>query len=76
MMTNKYQARTMAELITPKQLNATRCIGTSKNIDHEAESRRIYQCAPEELNIRTASNFITYLSAQPRRWITHADLAA
>jgi len=68
-MTNKFQAQSLAELITPKQLNAIRCIGTSKNLNVESESQCTYQCAPEELNIRTASNFITYLSAQPRRWM-------
>jgi len=75
-VTNKYQAQTLSELITPKQLNAIRCIGTSKGINYESESQRIYQCAPEELNIKTASLFITYLSAKPRRWMTRTDIAA
>lgn len=70
MMTNKYAAQSMSELITPKQLVAVRSIGSSKGINVEAEAQRIYHCAPEELSVKAASLFITYLSAQPRRWFT------
>lgn len=75
-MTNQYAAQSLAEFITPKQLVAILSIGTSKGINVESEARRIYGCKADSLNIRTTSNFITYLSAQPRRWITTAACAA
>jgi hypothetical protein len=66
----------MSDLITPKQINAIYSIGRTKNINPAAESRRIYGWDASELNQHTASLFITYLNAQPRRWNTREAIAA
>jgi hypothetical protein len=57
-------AKTMAELVTPRQLVAIRAISNSQKIDAEAECKELMQCKPEELSRKAASAFIDYLKAK------------
>jgi hypothetical protein len=57
-------AKTMAELVTPRQLVAIRAISNSQKIDAEAECKELMQCKPEELSRKAASAFIDYLKSK------------
>jgi hypothetical protein len=57
-------AKTMAELVTPRQLVAIRAIANSQKLDAEAECKELLNCKPEELSRRAASAFIDYLKAK------------
>ncbi|MBI3651498.1 MAG: SWIM zinc finger family protein [Acidobacteria bacterium] len=57
-------AKTMAELVTPRQLVAIRAISNSQKIDAEAECKELLQCKPEELSRKAASAFIDYLKSK------------
>jgi hypothetical protein len=57
-------AKTMAELVTPRQLVAIRAISNSQKIDAEAQCKELMQCKPEELSRKAASAFIDYLKAK------------
>jgi hypothetical protein len=54
-------AKTMQEMISPRQMTAIRAIGHSQRIDTEAECQRLFRCKIEETNSKAASTFITYL---------------
>jgi hypothetical protein len=65
-------AKTMADLITPKQLVAVRAIANSKGVSPEAECLALLKCRPEELNKRAASRFIDHLkSTAPEDMLSH-----
>lgn len=57
-------AKTMAELVTPRQLVAIRAISNSQKIDAEVECTELMQCKPEELSRKAASAFIDYLKSK------------
>jgi hypothetical protein len=57
-------AKTMAELVTPRQLVAIRAISNSQKIDAEAQCNELMQCKPEELSRKAASAFIDYLKSK------------
>ncbi len=57
-------AKTMAELVTPRQLVAIRAIANSQKIDAEAECKELLNCKPEELSRRAASALIDYLKSK------------
>jgi hypothetical protein len=54
-------AKTMADLVTFKQLVAVRAIANSQGASAEAECLQELKCRPEELSRRAASWFIGYL---------------
>jgi hypothetical protein len=56
-------AKTMAELITPRQLVAIRAICNSQRLDGEKECESFFsqKVKPEELSRKAASAFIDYL---------------
>ncbi|HXG65478.1 MAG TPA: Rad52/Rad22 family DNA repair protein [Blastocatellia bacterium] len=54
-------AKTMADLVTPKQLVAIRTIAKVQGVNEEAECQKVMNCKPEELSRRAASAFIDYL---------------
>jgi hypothetical protein len=54
-------ARTIAELVTPKQLVAIRAIANAAGVDAEKRSLELYNCRPEELSKRAASALIDEL---------------
>ncbi len=51
-------ARTLTDLVTPKQLVAIRAIANSGGIDAEKRSLELYNCRPEELTKKAASALI------------------
>lgn len=56
-------AKTMADLITPKQLVAIRAIANSSGINAETECMSTLKCRPEELSRTAGSWFIDHLKA-------------
>jgi Rad52/22 family double-strand break repair protein len=54
-------AKTMADLVTPKQLVAIRAIANTQGVNAEAACMEMLKCRPEELSRRAASAFIDYL---------------
>jgi hypothetical protein len=56
-------SKTMAELVTPRQLVAIRAIANSQRIDAEAECKRVMSCKPEELSRKAASALIDHLKS-------------
>lgn len=59
------RAKTMSELVTPKQLVAIRSIANAAKVNAEDECARLYGCKPNELSLKTASEFIAYLKTLP-----------
>jgi hypothetical protein len=57
-------AKTMADLVTPKQLVAIRAIANAQRVNAEAECQAMLNCRPEELSRRAASAFIDHLKAK------------
>jgi hypothetical protein len=57
-------AKTMADLVTPKQLVAIRAIANSQSVNAESECLEVLKCRPEELSRRAASAFIDYLKSK------------
>jgi hypothetical protein len=57
-------AKTMADLVTPKQLVAIRAISHSQRVNAEAECFEVMGCKPEELSRRAASAFIDHLKSK------------
>ena len=57
-------AKTMADLVTPKQLVAIRAIANSQGVNAEAECLEALKCRPEELSRRAASAFIDHLKSK------------
>jgi hypothetical protein len=54
-------AKTMADLVTPKQLVAIRAIANAQGVNAESECLEMLKCRPEELSRRAASTFIDHL---------------
>jgi hypothetical protein len=57
-------ARTIAELVTPKQLVAIRAIANAQKVNAESECVALLGCKPEELSRRAASAFIDHLKSK------------
>ncbi|HJQ71592.1 MAG TPA: Rad52/Rad22 family DNA repair protein [Blastocatellia bacterium] len=57
-------AKTMADLVTPKQLVAIRAIANAQRVNAEAECQALLNCRPEELSRRAASAFIDHLKSK------------
>ena len=57
-------AKTMADLVTPKQLVAIRAIANAQRVNAEAECQALLNCRPEELSRRAASAFIDHLKTK------------
>ncbi|HXG94396.1 MAG TPA: Rad52/Rad22 family DNA repair protein [Blastocatellia bacterium] len=57
-------AKTMADLVTPKQLVAIRAIANANGVNAEKECVEVLKCRPEELSRRAASAFIDYLKSK------------
>lgn len=51
-------ARTLTDLITPKQLVAIRAIANASGVDAEQRALELFNCRPEELTKRAASTLI------------------
>lgn len=54
-------AKSMADLVTPKQLGMIRALAREAGIDAEEECQTVLRCKTEELSKRAASSFIDHL---------------
>ncbi|HVF56976.1 MAG TPA: Rad52/Rad22 family DNA repair protein [Pyrinomonadaceae bacterium] len=54
-------AKSMADLVTPKQLGMIRALAREANVDVEEECQQALRCRTEELSKRAASSFIDHL---------------
>jgi hypothetical protein len=54
-------AKSMADLITPKQLGMIRALAREAGVDADEESMNVLHCKTEELSKRAASSFIDHL---------------
>jgi hypothetical protein len=69
-------ARTIADLVTPKQLVAIRAIANANGLDAEKRSIELYNCKPEELSRRAASALIDELKGLREREVQGARRAS
>jgi hypothetical protein len=60
---NRFMAKTMKELVTPRQLVAIRAIANDQHVDAEMLCQRLRGCKPEEQNRKSASSFIDFLKS-------------
>ncbi len=56
-------AKSMADLVTPKQLGMIRALGREANVDVDEECQSVAHCKTDELSKRAASSFIDHLKA-------------
>ncbi|HEY0544159.1 MAG TPA: Rad52/Rad22 family DNA repair protein [Pyrinomonadaceae bacterium] len=54
-------AKSMADLVTPKQLGMIRALAREAGVDVEEECQNVLRCKTEELSKRAASSFIDHL---------------
>ncbi len=54
-------AKSLADLVTPKQLSMMRALARLVGVDVEAECQAVLRCQPDEMSKRAASSFIDYL---------------
>ena len=54
-------AKSMADLVTPKQLGMIRALAREAGVDHDEESQSVMRVRTEELSKRAASTFIDHL---------------
>ena len=54
-------AKSLADLVTPKQLGMIRALGREIGLDIEQECQALMSCGTEELSKQAASRFIDYL---------------
>jgi len=54
-------AKSMSDLVTPKQLGMIRALAREAGIDADEECRQLLRCGTEELSKRAASSFIDHL---------------
>lgn len=59
-------AKSMADLVTPKQLGMIRALAREANVDPDEESQSIMRVRTEELSKRAASSFIDHLKGLGR----------
>jgi hypothetical protein len=69
-------ARTIADLVTPKQLVAIRAIANATGNDAEKRSLELYNCKPEELTKKAASALIDDLKVGRDAEPSHARRAS
>ena len=66
-------AKSMTDLVTPKQLGMIRALAREAALDPDEECQRVFKCHYDELSKRAASSFIDHLKGcqaefqQPRR---------
>ncbi len=56
-------AKSMADLVTPKQLGMIRALAREAGVDVEEECQSVLRCRTEELSKRAASSFIDHLKS-------------
>jgi hypothetical protein len=66
-------AKSISDLVTPKQLGMIRALAREAGLDADEECQVVFRCKTEELSKRAASSFIDHLKrcqaefAEPRR---------
>jgi len=60
-------AKSLPDLITPKQLVAIRAIAHAQGVKAEEECQTLYQCKLEELSRKAASALIDHLKSRPQQ---------
>jgi hypothetical protein len=66
-------AKSMSDLVTPKQLGMIRALAREAALDMDEECQSVFRCRTEELSKRAASSFIDHLKGcvnefqQPRK---------
>lgn len=66
-------AKSMSDLVTPKQLGMIRALARESSLDPDEECQSVFRCKTDELSKRAASSFIDHLKGcqqefqQPRR---------
>ncbi|HKX32686.1 MAG TPA: hypothetical protein VJ302_33680, partial [Blastocatellia bacterium] len=55
------RAKTVVDLVTPKQLWMIRSLGRDSGCDVDQECQAVFQCNLEEISKRAASSFIDHL---------------
>lgn len=63
-------AKSMSDLVTPKQLGMIRALAREAGVDVEEECQTVLRCKTDELSKRAASSFIDHLKG------LHTDVAA
>jgi hypothetical protein len=66
-------AKSMTDLVTPKQLGMIRALGRELNIDPEEECQTLLRCRTEELSKRAASSLIEHLKNMQREAATSGN---
>ena len=59
-------AKSMADLVTPKQLGMIRALAREASVDVEEECQSVLRCKTDELSKRAASSFIDHLKGLER----------
>ena len=54
-------AKSMADLVTPKQIGMMKALAREAGVNHETECQNVLRCTPEELSKKGASSFIDHL---------------
>jgi hypothetical protein len=54
-------AKSMSDLVTPKQLGMVRALARERGVDHDEECQAVFKCKTDELSKRAASSFIDHL---------------
>jgi hypothetical protein len=61
-------AKSMSDLVTPKQLGMIRALAREAGVDHDLECQDVFRCKTEELSKRAASSFIDHLKGLQREF--------
>ncbi len=62
-------AKSLADLVTPKQLSMMRALARLVGVDVEAECQAVLRCKPDEMSKRAASSFIDYLKRKQQELV-------
>ncbi len=60
-------AKSLPDLVTPKQLVAIRAISQAQGVKADEECQALYRCKLEELSRKAASALIDHLKSRPQR---------
>ncbi len=59
-------SKSMADLVTPKQLGMIRALAREASVDADAECQQVMRCGTDELSKKAASSLIDHLKALPQ----------
>lgn len=67
-------AKSMADLVTPKQLGMIRALGREANVDVDEECQSVLRCKTDELSKRAASSFIEHLKGMQQETAANSPM--